>query len=52
MLKSKKKERRRGRKRKKKREREQGYCFVLKMGINNGRSIFCVFKMENSINIY
>ena len=31
-----KKERRRGRKRKKKREREQEYCFILKMGINNG----------------
>ena len=48
----KKKKRRRGRKRKKKREREQEYCFILKMGLNNGWSIFCVFKVENVYFVY
>ena len=41
------------RKKEKEKEGERRECsFILKMGINNGPSIFCVFKMENSINIY
>ena len=50
MLKNKK--RRRGRNRKKKRERERECSFILKMGINNGWSIFCAFKVENVYFVY
>ena len=36
----------------KKREREWECCFILNVGINNGRSIFCVFKVENVYFVY